>query len=267
MDSLLPCRLCGLLILAQLCSLPAFGAPDSYRFRLHKFEQPIGFETDSVSKQGRTLQTESTFEFTDRGKKVPLKATLRCSGDYTPSFFTISGATSRSSGIDTTIRVTGRSARVTEGRSSRELTVPRRFFTIAGYAPASLQEALVRYWKRNGRPAQIAILPSGTVEIKDRGSDTFRVGNVRVHFRRYSVLGLVWGLETLWMDDKERLAAVVTRDAEFDHFEAVREVYESALADFVGAGARDEIASLAEISKGLPGRRTGVLAKPARRNE
>jgi imidazolonepropionase-like amidohydrolase len=98
------------------------------------------------------------------------------------------------------------------------------------------------------------------VEIKERGRDTFQVGSVRAHFRRYSVRGLVWGLETLWMDDQDQLAAVVTRDAEFDHFEAVREIYEPAIAAFVSAGARDEIASLAEINKGLPGRRTGVLA-------
>jgi imidazolonepropionase-like amidohydrolase len=50
------------------------------------------------------------------------------------------------------------------------------------------------------------------------------------------------------------------RDAEFDFFEAVRESYEPALADFVSAGARDGIASLAEIRNGLPGRQTGVLA-------
>jgi imidazolonepropionase-like amidohydrolase len=259
MASLLRCG-GGLLILTSLCSLSALGAPDSSKFVLHKFEQPIGSETDSVSKQGGTFETQSAFEFTDRGKKVPLKATLRYSSDYTPSFFAISGSTSRSSSIDTTIRVTGRSANVSEGKSSREIAVPLRFFTIAGYAPASLQEALVRYWRRNGKPAQLAILPSGTVEIADRGKDTFGVGSARVHFRRYSVRGLVWGLETLWMDDHDQLAAVVTRDAEFDHFEAVREAYEPALADFVSAGARDEIASLAEIDKSLPGRKTGALA-------
>jgi imidazolonepropionase-like amidohydrolase len=252
--------LLGLLIPVLSCSLPASGASDSFRFRLHKFEQPIGFETDSVSKQGGTLQTESDFEFTDRGKKVPLKATLRYSRDYTPSFFAISGSTSRSSSIDTTIEVTGHSVKVRDGKSSREIAAPRQFFTIAGFAPASLQEALVRYWERKGRPAQLAILPSGMVEIRDHGKDTFRVGSARVHFRRFSVRGLVWGLETLWMDDKDQLAAIVTRDAEFDHFEAVREVYEPALAEFVSAGARDQIASLAEVNARLPGRKTGILA-------
>ncbi len=249
----------GLLILAPLCLLSAAGG-DPSKFLLHKFEQPIGLETDTVSGQGNAFETESVFEFTDRGKKVPLKATLRYSGNYAPSFFRISGSTSRSSSIDTTIHVTGHLANVSDGKSSRKVAVPERFFTIAGYAPASLQEALVRYWQKNGRPAELAILPSGTVEIHDRGTDTFSVGSARVNFRRYSVRGLVWGLETLWMDDQDQLAAVVTRDAEFDHFEAVREGYEPALADFVSAGARDEIDNLAEINQALPGRRTGVLA-------
>ena len=39
---------------------------------------------------------------------------------------------------------------------------------------------------------------------------------------RYSVGGIVWGRETLWCDETGRLAALVTVDAEFDHFEAAR---------------------------------------------
>ncbi|MGI8746220.1 MAG: amidohydrolase family protein [Bryobacteraceae bacterium] len=260
MNSLLRCLLTILIVLGPLCSRSGFGGPDSYRFRLHKFEQPIGVETDSISNAGGTLQIESAFEFTDRGTKVPLKATLRCSHDYTPSSFTISGSTSRMSTLDVGIAVTGHSAKLRDGKSSREAAVPQRFFTIAGYAPAALQEALVRYWQKHGKPAQLAILPSGTVEIAARGRDIFTIGGERVRFRRYSVRGLVWGLETLWMDDSDGLAAVVTRDAEFDHFEAVREGYEPALAGFISAGARDEIANLAQLNKELAGRQTGALA-------
>ena len=72
--------------------------------------------------------------------------------------------------------------------------------------------------------------------------------------------GLIWGLETLWMDSNNNLAALVSTDAEFDHFEAVREDYEPALAKFVASAARDEMAALTELSQKLPGRRTGTFA-------
>jgi Amidohydrolase family len=253
-------RIFGLFMLAALCSHYASAAPDSYSFRLHKFEQPIGVETVSMSRQSRAMQIESAFEFIDRGTKVPLKATLRCGHDYTPSAFTISGSTSRSSSIDTEITVTGQSAHVREGKSSHDVAVPQRFFTIAGYAPSSQQEALIHYWQRHGRPRQLSILPSGSIEIEIRGSDTFIIGGQRIRFRRYSVRGLVWGTETLWMDGRDQLAALITRDAEFDHFEAVREDYEPALASFVTAGARDEIASLTRINNSLEARQPGALA-------
>ncbi len=67
-------------------------------------------------------------------------------------------------------------------------------------------------------------------------------------------------METLWMDSDNNLAALVSTDAEFDHFEAVREEYEPALAKFVGSAARDEMAALSELGQGLAGRRTGTFA-------
>ena len=40
---------------------------------------------------------------------------------------------------------------------------------------------------------------------------------------RYLIEGLIWGRETLWLDSKRNLIAAVTLDAEFDHFEAIRD--------------------------------------------
>ena len=67
-------------------------------------------------------------------------------------------------------------------------------------------------------------------------------------------------METLWMDSGNNLAALVSTDAEFDHFEAVRDDYESALSKFVASAARDEMAALSEMSQKMPGRRTGTFA-------
>ena len=59
---------------------------------------------------------------------------------------------------------------------------------------------------------------------------------------RYTVQGLIWGMEVLWMDSSNNLAALVSTDAEFDHFEAVRDDYEPALSAFVASAAHDEMA-------------------------
>ena len=111
------------------------------------------------------------------------------------------------------------------------MPVPQTFFTISGYAPVAVQMEMMRYWRTHGQPAQMATLPIGAVRIQDRGSETMRSAARDVKVERYTVQGLIWGMETLWMDSANNLAALVSTDAEFDHFEAVREEYEPALID------------------------------------
>jgi imidazolonepropionase-like amidohydrolase len=235
-------------------------ANETGQFRLHKFEQPIGEETYTIARDGATLTLKSDFAFTDRGTKVPLSATLKAAGDYTPQTFIIKGNTSRSSDIDSEVEVNGSSATIRQGKETRAAVPPQSFFTISGYAPVSIQMALIRYWRTHGSPAQLPTLPAGEVKIQDRGAETIDVGGRSIRVERYTVRGLIWGLETLWMDDHDNLAALVSTDAEFDSFEAVREEYEAGLSKFVASAARDEMAALSELSQGLPGRRTGTLA-------
>lgn len=109
-----------------------------------------------------------------------------------------------------------------------------------------MQMAMLRYWRAHGSPAKLATLPSGEVQIKDRGPGTFTVGGKPVQLECYSIRGLAWGLETVWMDKRGELAALVTRDAEFDHFEAVSDEYEPVLKEFVSSAAKDEMAELLE---------------------
>ena len=65
---------------------------------------------------------------------------------------------------------------------------------------------------------------------------------------RYSVSGIIWGRETLWCDASGRLAALVSVDAEFDHFEAVRPEFKSAVPQLVASAASDGMAAMAETA-------------------
>ena len=243
-----------------LSAQTAASGNETGQFRLHKFEQPIGEESYSITREGNTLTLKSDFLFTDRGTKVPLTATLVATQDYTPQSFVIKGSTSRISEIDTDVQVSSSRATIRQVKQTRTTPLPAKFFTISGYAPVAIQMAMMRYWRTHGSPATLATLPSGEVRIQDRGPETIDVGGRKVPVERYNVRGLIWGLETLWMDSANNLVALVSTDAEFDHFEAVRDGYEPALAVFVASAARDEMATLAEMSRKLPGRRTGTFA-------
>ncbi len=235
-------------------------AVEQGKFILHKFEQPIGEETYEVTKDGESLSVKMDFKFTDRGTPVPLNASFRSAPDLTPQSFEIKGKNSRSTTIDDAVDVQAEKVRVRDRDKWTESTKPAQFFTIAGYAPATMQMLMVRYWATHGSPAQLATLPSGQVKIAPRGQDSITIDGKDQAFDRFTVEGLIWGRETLWFDASRNLVAEISTDAEFDHFEAIRDGYESGLGTFVGRAGSDEMAALVDISKGISGSHAEKIA-------
>ncbi len=230
------------------------------KFILHKFEQPIGQETYQVTLDGDTVATSIDFKFTDRGTEVPLSATFRAALDLTPKAFVIKGKTSRESTIDEDVEVFPDKVRLRDRDKWTETAAPKQFFTIAGYAPATMQMLLVRYWANHGKPAELETLPGGHIRVEDRGKDFISVNGHGETLERYTVEGLIWGRETLWFNEHLDLVAAVTTDAEFDHFEAVLDGYESHLGTFVSRAGKDGMAALEEISQGITGSKSGATS-------
>jgi imidazolonepropionase-like amidohydrolase len=230
------------LILWTVCGGAQAAAPatESGTFNLHKFEQPIGKETYTITRSDGEVTLKSDFKFIDRGTPVPLAATLVMEQDLTPRDFEIKGKISRFSSIENAVH----------GRSSGQATVPpgENFFDIEGYAPVSVQMELVRYWRSHGSPKTLKTLPRGEVQIEDRGAEKFTIGGRQVQLHKFAVRGLIWGMESLWFDDEDHLVALVSVDAEMDHFEAIADDYEDGLPAFVAAAAPDGMANLAKVA-------------------
>ncbi|HEV2397696.1 MAG TPA: amidohydrolase family protein [Candidatus Sulfotelmatobacter sp.] len=231
------------------------------KFTLHKFEQPIGQETYEIRRDGDSMTAKIDFKFTDRGSEVPLSTTFRATQDLTPQSFEIKGRTARPITIDEAITIDNGKVHLRSRDKESDSPAPSApYFTIVGYAPTTMQMLMVRYWAAHGSPAQLTTLPSGSVKIEPRGEDTIHVGDKDEKLDRYTVEGLIWGRETLWFDSNRILVAEVSTDAEFDHFEALRDGYESALGDFVARAGSDNMSALADISQGIPGSHSATLA-------
>jgi imidazolonepropionase-like amidohydrolase len=256
------------IVLTFLCQSAALAQkPDTVpvleqgKFTLHKFEQPIGEETYRVTADGAALAVAVKFKFTDRGTDVPLTADFRAGQDLTPQNFEIKGKPSRISEIDQTVEIKDGKVRLrNRDQWTDGAALPPQFFTIAGYAPATMQMLMVRYWATHGSPAALPTLPVGQVKIQPRGQDEITIDGHSEKLDRFLVEGLIWGRETLWFDAKRNLVAAVTLDAEFDHFEAIREGYERALGTFVGRAGTDAMEALAGISKSVTASNSGTLA-------
>ena len=221
-------------------------------YNLHKFEQRIGKETYTIARSDKEVVLGANFNFTDRGTSVPLTATLVMAPDLTPRDFQIKGKISRFSSIEGSVH----------GRTAGAVTIPpgENFFDIQGYAPVAVQMMLVRYWRSHGSPKTLKTLPRGEVQIQEQGTEEFTIGGRKVPLRKLSVRGLIWGMESLWLDSQDHLIALVSVDAEMDHFEAVAEGYEDGLAAFVTGAARDGMANLAKVASSFSTEPAAVTA-------
>src|SRR6186713_324556 len=198
--------------------------------RLHYVQKPIGTERYEIVKASADggLQLTSDFDFTDRGGRVQLTATLRTAADLTPVHFSAKGKSYRFVNVDSAIDIAGHDATVRADGGETHVTLPAQFYTVDGYAPFAAQMMMLRYWKQHGRPRVLTTipgLPSNDVIIEARGRDQATIA----------------GRATLWLDERGSLAAAITRAGGLS-FEAVRDDLESGLAWFVERGTRDRLA-------------------------
>ncbi len=216
-----------ILALISTCGAAAQQTATSGTFALYKFAKELGTETYSIESKGETYTLSSHFLFTDRGRKVPLETTLvAATAGMTPRSYAAKGQASRMSNMDDTLTVNGNSISITRSGKAETLTVSEPWFITDGYSPVAMQEQMMRWWLTHGQPAAFTVYPSkATVHILPAGP--LPVGGVAAH--GYTVSGLIWGQESLWVDDSQNLIALVSTDAEFDHFEAVRQPYQPSL--------------------------------------
>jgi imidazolonepropionase-like amidohydrolase len=247
------------LLALALAGVPTATAPElppsreTRSFRLYKFQQPIGLEESiRVVKPGGGTEIRTTFSFTDRRTTVPLASLLALDPAGAPSRFQIWGSTSRWTKVDDLVSVEAGVVTLDHGGEKTTVPAPERFFFAGGYAPVAVTEELWSYWNRNGRPASIALFPmGGAAEIRRRGTDEVVDDEGRKQtLERYTLRGIGWGSETLWIDGRGRLAALKAIDAEFDHFEATGRGYSDVLPGLIASAAADGLAALAEMAGG-----------------
>ncbi|HEY1496646.1 MAG TPA: amidohydrolase family protein [Candidatus Solibacter sp.] len=213
-------RILGLL---ALCMSAAHA--ESGKLILHLLQLPVGEETYELS--GNVLR--SHFEYTERGSTVALDATLKMKADLTPEQFEAHGRSYRPFSVD---------ASVTPGPQAGP------FFTISGYTPLSVQMMMLRYWLSHGKPRRLKQLPAGAdLIIEETGRETIPGG---ARFVRYSIGNVVWGRESLWLNERQELAAAATYAGNLP-LEAVREEYRAALPQLIRSAVADRIRELSAI--------------------
>ncbi len=235
--------------LAPLAATP----PKQESWSLYKFAQRIGGEhaTIAAAGDGRRI-VRTTFTFNDRGTDVPLAGQWILDKGGAPRLFQAWGFVARGNSLDdaVTVAADGSVEIARQEQPARRERLPALYAAASGYAPVVGQELMVQAWLAHRRPAELPLLPEGTARIQSRGFDDFVLDGKPRRFEHLAVFGLVWGREDLWIDDHGALAALVTRDAEFDHFEAMGRGLGPLIDEFVRRAGDDAVAWLAEAARG-----------------
>jgi len=236
--------------------------PDEQIFTLYKWQQRIGVERAFVARDADGTTIQVAFAFTDRTSTVPLAASLRLGRDGTPVSYALWGQSSRPSEVNDRVTLAGKELTITQlGASPRKLPAPPRFFAASTYAPVIITQELVRYWTAHGKPASLPVFPAGDVAIEARGDDAVSDDDGKPRtLTRYTIAGLEWGREVVWLDEDGKLAALKAVDTEFDHFEAVGRKFQDALPRLVARAATDGMAALEPQAVRAGAERPGPVA-------
>ncbi len=217
-------------------------------------DRPVGRETYSIRNESGGVVFTGDLDLTERGGRLQVTSSLRTSSDLTPTEFSVKGKSYRFVNVDAAVKVAGGMATVTNLGETKTFEAPRRFFTAQSYAPLSARALLIRYWERNGKPEALAVMPgepTRDVRVEHRGTDAIVVNGRKTTLRRYSIDGIVWGRETVWVDEGNRFAAIVSR-IHILPLEGIREDLKDALPALQKSAIADRMNDLARLLKEIP---------------
>jgi imidazolonepropionase-like amidohydrolase len=251
------------LLFSALC-VSARGVENG-QLKLYFLQNPVGQETYNLTASANELVLESAFYYIERGSAIHLEATLRMKPDGTPQQFTAEGKSYRPFSVHAKFKAKadGKAASIQDGTVSRNVTLPARYFTLSGYAPLSVQMMLLRYWLSHGKPARLPQFPAGTpnadILIYAAGQNTIHVNGKSIPLARYSIRNVVWGRESLWLDESGEIAAA-TAYAGGLPLEAIRPEYAVALPELIHAANQDRLKESAQLKRSLHPLASGAFA-------
>jgi imidazolonepropionase-like amidohydrolase len=218
-------------------------------YSVHLLMHTIGREEYTITDVGGQQKLQVITSTSDRINKSTITTTLTMTHNQTPLRLEQGNSSADSGHLVTDMSEQKVSMR--DGAESRALTKPVVAFPGSGNMPAALQMAMMRYWIAHHRPAQLPLLrvsaQAPPIEIRPAGHDVFTVHGTVIRLARYTITNLIFGREVLWMNESNRVAAVMTFAGGLPREEILDE-YNSAFDQLMQSGIREQMLELGDIS-------------------
>jgi imidazolonepropionase-like amidohydrolase len=220
-------------------------------YGVHLILRTIGTEEYTLTDLGTHQQLIVTSSTSDRGMKRTVTSTLDLLPNLTPTRFEQHTVTPTSDTTSLT-EISSNKVTVTEGTTTRTLTKPLVAFTGFANMPASVQMFMLRYWLKHQHPPRLPLLRADAsalpIEIRPVGHEAFTVHGETIRLTRYTIANLIFGREVLWMNDSNRVVALMTFAGGLPQEEILDE-YKPAFDQLIQSGVRQQLLDLADIGR------------------
>ncbi len=247
---------CALVYAFLTACCVAARANEHGELKLFFLQNPVGQESYDLAVSAHELVLQSSFGYSERESSIHLDATLHMNSDGTPREFIANGKSYRPFSVHAKFVAdpNGKAAAIRDGTVSRHVPLPARFFTVSGYAPLSVQMMLLRYWSSHGKPKQIPQFPAATqaanILVNIAGRDTIRIDDQPIQLTRYAIRNVVWGCESVWLNDRNELVAATTYAGGLP-LEAIRPEYAGALPQLIQVAVADRLKEAAALNRSI----------------
>ncbi len=233
-------------------------------YLVHLLLHTIGTEEYTIHQLAGGRQVLRTTVITnDRGAQRTTSTTLDFGPQATPLRLEQQTSTAASTPPPDTTQIAGSTATITEAGLTRTTSLPCAAFVGFANMPAALQMVMMRYWQAHRQPARLPMLRASPeappLEIRLVGHEAFLVKGRVVRLSRYTVANLLFGREILWMNDSNRLVALMTFAGGLPQ-EIVLDEYAEATSGLVSSGVRQELLDLADLERQIPVEAQGTFA-------
>lgn len=235
---------------------------DSATIVVSLLERPVGTERFTVRPNGAGYRLTSSLDLVERGTPLTLSSMLDLAGDLTPTGYRARGKSYRFVDVDAKVEIAGGMAQVQSHAHRVRVPLSGPFFTTSGWPPLAGRALLIRYWEMHGRPATLRLLPGPATHVARialRGVDTVSLAGRQTVLRRFVVEGVVWGGETVWLDERNRFAAIATR-IHILPLEGVRADLVGALPELQRRAVADRMSALRTMARDVAPLATGTFA-------
>ncbi|WP_372752418.1 amidohydrolase family protein [Mariniflexile sp.] len=218
-------------------------------FLVHRRQSLIGEETYSITSNKDSIVVKSLQGENERGRITGEETELHLKMDLTPTYYENRRVTAKDTINNLKVKVTPSKVLVWESDTEVVTSDKTSFFPLHSGVSTAAEMMLYYYYFENGKPKSIPTLPRGEVSITFRQKDTVEVNGNKIPLDRYIVTGINWGTRTIWVDESNKLVAVVQANTQIR--EMIRKEYGSALKFFVNGNVEEQMAVLSGYTNKL----------------